>query len=213
MQHYGKKQLLNQQKYRQMKKLFFGALFAIAAMSGLVSCDKDEYFAAELQPSYFVIADASHVDLYDQQKVLCEEGREAEFKINPQFTLNYVGQTPLEPIEDNKMLQDVSYYLNDHTSDGGLVVYFKYNHFLNMLRIYGVNIEGTDALGKKFSVYCLDDVQISAEIQTEETCKSPFLQVGKIHYTLFVMKKNEKLILAQADQDFRIWEDTADSEF
>ena len=193
-----------------MKNLFFRVFVVITTIFGFVSCDKDEYFSADPQPCFFKIVDAEHINLYDQYGVLCEAGRSVEFKIHTQFTLFSVQQTPLKPVEENKMLQNISYLSDEYLSDGGVNVCFEYNHFANMIRVYGLYREGIDALGNKFQVYCLDDVQISAEICINEMHESPFLQLGKIHYVMFVVKRGERLMLAEADQEFCICENLLD---
>ena len=189
-----------------MKRLLVWAFAAIVVMSALTSCDKDEYVAAEPQPYFFKIMDETHINLYDQYGVLWEEMRETEFSIRTQFPQNFVGNTPLEILDSNDRMQNLSYReTDDVTADGGLTVLFKYNYFENILRVYGLHIEGKNALGETFEVFCLDDVYIRSQFEIIDEEPAPyFSQTVKIHYTL----EKDTLTLAEAFQDVDIKDDS-----
>ena len=187
-----------------MKRFFFWVFAAIVGITALTSCDKDEYIAAEPQACYFHIMDETHINLYDQYGILCEEMRETDFSIKVQFPMNFVGNTPLDIVDTNDRMQSLSYGESDDvTSDGGMMVTFKYNYFTNMLRVYGLYIEGKNALGEKFEVFCLDNVYLRSRFEITDENDVPFSQTVKIHYTL----EKDDFILAEAIQDVDIKDD------
>ncbi|MBO6282041.1 MAG: hypothetical protein J6N49_05885 [Alphaproteobacteria bacterium] len=196
-----------------MKNRFLLGIFAtIVGIFTLTSCDKDEYLKAEPQPYFFKIVDKSHINLYDQYDILYEEGREAEFKISPQFTINRWSTQALAPIDGEQLNQEID-PIDVRRSDGSFIVEVKFNLFENRLKISGLNIEGTDAQGEKFYVFCLDEVYLQGEIEIEEERASPFLQEGKIHYKLVKVSRKDSLVLAEADQEFIIFDDPDDLGF
>ena len=196
-----------------MKRLFFASFVAIAMMTTLVSCDKDTYLAAPSQPFFFRIVDATHVNFYDQQGILCEEGKETEFKINTQFPQNVYGTKPLEPAEGETMSHHLVYggeeYDTERTSDASILVDFNYNYFCNSMRVYGLYMESTDALGNKVQLVCLDKLVLKATIETLEMREEPFFQHAEIHYTLYA----DTTELTSAVQDVRVVTNADDVDF
>lgn len=193
-----------------MKRFFYLTLAAIAVMSTLTSCDKDELIITDPQPIYFRIVDANHIDLYDQGENVYERGRDVEFQISEQMPQNRIASTPLQALEGLEMEVDP---FSTERFGVAIIVDVNFNHFTNSLKINGLRIEGKDALGNDFYVVCLNNVFLRGEIVTEETQKSPFLQAGSIHYTLYIIKKGEEIVLAETDQEFRICESIEDIEF
>ena len=186
-----------------MKKVIFSVFATIVAMTALVSCDKDEYMAAEPQACFFIIVDETHINLYDQYGILCEENREVEFKIYTQFGLSVFATTPVHPLSDEEMNKSVSYMGEEvqHTPDGGAVFVIHYNHFDNLLKVYGLYMETKDAMGQTFPVMCLDDLRLKGKIETTELRETPFLQKGQICYTL----EKDSLVLATAVQEISVY--------
>ena len=193
-----------------MKRFFFLVFAAIAVITALTSCDKDELIISDPQPIFFRIMDATHIDLYDQGENVYEAGREVEFKIAPQMVQYRLQTTPLQPLEDLDI--EIDPYEKERYSSI-LDVKVKFNHFTNNLKIYGLHIEGKDALGNDIYVICLNRVFLRGEIIVERTQETPFLQAGRIHYTLYIIKQEEELVLAEADQEFVICEDVNDIDY
>lgn len=181
-----------------MKRFIFWICAAIAVVSVMTSCDKDEYIAAEPQPRYFQFVDATHINLFDQKGILCEEMRENECKINTQFEMDLIGDSPLVLLGENSQFLSLRTAFNeDITKDGGVIVSFTYNHeFVNRLRVYGLSVRYTDAMGNTYEAVCISSVYISCSMEVVKENDDPFYHEVIIHYKL----TTDEFTLAEADQ-------------
>ncbi len=165
-----------------MKKMFFLLLATIAATTALVSCDTDTFLEADAHAACFMISDPTHINVYDQFLILVEENKDAEFSIQPQARLIRLTSEPLAPAEGETMEHRI--IINDGIARESYIETFKYNHFENMLRVEGLFIQTTDALGEKFNLACLSALKMTAAINVVEHQDQPFYEKYEITYTL-----------------------------
>ncbi|MBP5352224.1 MAG: hypothetical protein J6Y91_00465 [Alphaproteobacteria bacterium] len=109
----------------------------------------------------------------------------------------------------HRLVYDSDEYDTERTSDASILIEFNYNYFCNTMRVYGLYMESTDALGNKIQLVCLDELTLKATIETLEMRENPFFQHAQIHYTLYA----DSMELASAVQDVRVITDENDVDF
>lgn len=166
-----------------MKKMFFLLLATIAATTALVSCDTDTFLEADAHAACFHIVDATHINVYDQFVILVEENKDATFSLMPQARLVHYATEPLAPAEGETLSHRI--IINDGIVRESYLETFSYNHFENMLRVEGLFIQTTDALGEKFNLVCLTPLKITASPVVVEHKEQPFYEKYEITYTLW----------------------------